>query len=212
MFSMTHGWIVKMPIIRILTVVISVLGLSLSGAWASENSTPPPLADLFGGPFELVDQDGIARSDKDFRGKFMLIYLGYVNCPAICPANLEQMAVALEELGMDAKKVQPIFITLDPARDTPGKLKEFVANFGPEFTGLTGTEAQIQAVVKAYKAIRRKVTLPEQKLPDEYLVFHSTLMHFIGPDGRFLTFFPHNTSGVEMAARMRKYLVRLSSS
>ncbi len=211
MLSMARGLIAMMGIIRILSVILSLLGLGFSGAWASENSTPPPLADLFGGPFELVDQDGIARSDKDFRGKFMLIYLGYVNCPAICPANLEQMAVALEELGTEAKKIQPIFISLDPVRDTPAKVKEFVSNFGPEFTGLTGTEAQIKVVVKAYKAIRRKVTLPEQKSPDEYLVFHSTLMHLIGPDGRFLTFFPHNTSGVEMAKRMRKYLTRSPS-
>jgi len=203
---MTHRLTVIMLSVRVAAVALLVMGLGFSSVDASENLAPPPLADIFGGPFNLVDQDGIARSEKDYLGKFMLVYFGYVNCPAICPANLQEMALALEELGVEAKKVQPVFITLDPARDTSARLKGFVANFGPEFIGLTGTEAQVNATVKAYKIIRRKVTPPDLKSQDDYLVFHSTLMFLIGPDGRFLTFFPINVRGVEIAKRMRKYI------
>ncbi len=204
--AMTLFWKLHVFFMQLVVATFVVAGLSHLEVKAASDATAPPFASLFGGPFELVDQDGQPKSDKDFRGKFMLIYFGYVNCPAICPANLQQMAVALEQLGAAGKKIQPIFISLDPARDTPAKLKEFVANFGSDFIGLTGTEAQIKSVSKAYKAIRRKVTLPEQESEDDYLVFHSTLMLFMDTKGKFLTLFPHNTRGIEMAKRMRKYL------
>ncbi len=202
----TPGLNLKVRYLRLLISMILGLAVGFSGAKASENSSPLPLAELFGGPFELVDHNGITRSDRDFRGKFMLIYFGYTNCPVICPTNLQEISVAVKELGVDAKKVQPLFISVDPARDTLDKLKDYVAKFGPQFIGLTGTDEQIRAVTKAYRTSRRKIILPDQASKEDYLVHHSTLTQLVGPDGKFLTLFPHNTNGVEMAKRMRKYL------
>jgi protein SCO1/2 len=135
----------------------------------------------------------------------MLIFFGYTYCPTICPTNLQQMAQALELLGDKAKKIVPIFITIDPKRDTPALLKEYMANFGPKFLGLTGTDAQIRAVTKSYRVHRRKV-IPDTSAPQDYLVDHSSLTLLLGPDGKFRTLFPHNTTGPVMAKRMAKYL------
>jgi protein SCO1/2 len=115
------------------------------------------------------------------------------------------MAQALELLGDKAKKIVPIFITIDPKRDTPALLKEYMANFGPKFLGLTGTDAQIRAVTKSYRVHRRKV-IPDTSAPQDYLVDHSSLTLLLGPDGKFRTLFPHNTTGPVMAKRMAKYL------
>lgn len=169
------------------------------------NATPPALENLFSGGFTLVDHDGQPRSDRDFRGRYMLIYFGYTYCPTICPTNLQQMALALQTLGKRAENVQPLFITIDPARDTPKEIKAYMANFGDRFVGLTGTENQIRAAAKVYRVHRRKV-IPDRTEPEEYLVDHSSLTLLIGPDGKFRTLFPHDTNGAVMAQRMAKYL------
>ncbi len=104
-----------------------------------------------GGPFSLTDQYGHTRSDKDFAGRYMLIYFGYTNCPDVCPTTLSVIADAMDKLGGDAKKVVPIFITVDPARDTPKALKSYMAAFGPEFIGLTGPMPSIKLVTKEYR-------------------------------------------------------------
>ncbi len=191
---------------QLLVFTLVFVGPGYSDARASGDTSPPAFASLFGGPFDLIDQDGQPKSDKDFRGKFMLIYFGYVNCPALCPGNLQQMAAALEELGVEGKKIQPIFISIDEARDTPAKVKKFVAEFGPEFIGLTGGSDKVRAAAKAFKVMRRKVVLPDQASKDDYLVHHATFTYLVGREGRFLTFFPNNTDGKEMARRIRKYL------
>ncbi len=191
---------------QLLVLTLVVVGPGLSDAEASGDTSAPAFASLFGGPFELIDQDGQPKSDRDFRGKFMLIYFGYVNCPALCPANLQQMAGALEELGAQGKIIQPIFISIDEARDTPARIKDFVAEFGPEFIGLTGTRDKIRSVAKAFKVMRRKVVLPDQTSKDDYLVHHATFTYLMDRDGKLLTFFPHNTDGREMARRIRNYL------
>lgn len=190
----------------VLVLIFVAVGPGFSSGRASGDTTPPAFASLFGGPFDLIDQDGQPKSDKDFRGKFMLIFFGYVDCPDVCPANLQQMAAALEELGTDAKEIQPIFISIDPARDTPAKIKDFVAELGPEFIGLTGVRDKIRNVAKAFKVMRHKVVVPDQVSKDDYLVNHGTFTYLMGRDGKFLTIFPHDTNGKEMARRIRKYL------
>ena len=196
----------KKRFMQLLSILLLGAGLGFPGLRASEPSPPPALTDLFGGPFQLVDDTGQPKTNRDFLGKFMLLYFGYVNCPAICPARLQEMALALEALGTDAEKITPVFITLDPQRDTSARIKAFLASFGPQFIGLTGTEAQIKTAAKAYKIIRRKVAPPDLDSPGDYLVFHSTLVFLIGPDGKILTLFPINVRGEEMAARLRIYL------
>jgi protein SCO1/2 len=181
-----------------------------------KGAAPSPLAmdKLFGGPFSLTDHDGVRRTDADYRGKYMLMFFGYTSCPAICPTDLQHMATALDLLGADAARVQPLFITVDPARDTPDVLKDYVANFGPRFVGLTGSEADIRKVARTYRIHRRKVVMDDMEAHGEghgghhvdYLVDHATLTFLMGPDGKFLTLFPHDTDGAVMAERLRTYL------
>jgi len=165
--------------------------------------TPPPLASLFGGPFSLIDHNGQPRTNKDFLGKFMLIYFGYTFCPNICPVNLQNNADAIKVLGKKGKQIVPLFITTDPERDTVDVLRKHVANFGESLIGLTGTEQQISSVTKAYRIRRRKVVIPDE--PD-YLVDHTSFTFLMGPDGAFRTFFPHNTQVPVLVKAIGQYL------
>jgi len=114
-------------------------------------------AALIGGPFSLVGADGKPVTDRDFRGRYMLIFFGFTHCPDICPAELQVIAQALEQLGDKAKTVVPIFITLDPERDTPQAMANYVKSFGPNFVGLTGSPEAIEAAAKAYRVAYSKV-------------------------------------------------------
>lgn len=192
-----------MPVVRsFLRIAITACFLGTS---AIASAAMPPLADLFSGDFDLIDHNGNPRSSQGFRGRFMLIFFGYTYCPTICPTNLQHMAQALEQLGDKAEKIQPIFITIDPARDTPTVLKDYVANFDDKILGLTGTETHIRGVAKSYRVHRRKI-IPDKSAPQDYLVDHSSLTLLMGPDGKFRTLFPHDTTGSVMAKRMEKYL------
>ncbi|MCY4230721.1 MAG: SCO family protein, partial [Alphaproteobacteria bacterium] len=133
-----------------------------------------------------------------------LLYFGYTFCPDLCPTNLLTMADALEALGPDAAQVQPLFVTVDPARDDLPALRDYMAHFGPRFLALRGTPAQTRAVLKAWRVHRRKV--PPEADADDYLVDHATLTFLMGPDGRFRTLFPHDTLPEAMAATLRRYL------
>jgi protein SCO1 len=182
------------------------------GARAEDQKNSPPQLPAnfpisFGGPFALTDHTGKAVTDQTYRGKFMLIYFGYTYCPDICPTNLQTMADALDQLGTQAKKVKPLFISIDPARDTAKLLKPYVAAFHPSIVGLTGTEVQVSAVAKSFRQHRQKVPTEETKKdPNDYLVAHSSITFLMGPDGKFVTLFPHDTKAGFMAKVMAKYL------
>ncbi len=166
-------------------------------------SGAPPLD--FGGPFALVDQDGRPRTDKDFLGHYLRVYFGYARCPILCPSNLAEMTAALDELGALAARVRPIFITVDPARDTPEVLKRYIANFHPRLIGLGGTERQVAAAARVYRVHRVKVVAKDAGAND-YLVSHSPNFYLMGPDGKFLTLMPHGTDAPAIARILRKYL------
>lgn len=168
--------------------------------------TPDPLADRFGGPFMLIAHDGKRVTDADFRGRFMLVYFGFTHCPDVCPVDLLVMGQALKQLGKDAARIQPLFITVDPARDTITLLADYVASFDPRILGLTGSEAEIAAAVRAYKVHRVKYTPAND--PDGYSVDHSSLTYLMGPDGKFRTLIPHNTSAERMVEIIRPYLAK----
>lgn len=191
-----------------LTAALMAPPLDAHGPAATDKTGPrPDLSALFGGPFALIDHDGKPRTERDFPGKFLLISFGYTHCPDICPLDLSAMAAALDRLQQTAELIQPLFITIDPARDKPGVLKAFVGNFDPRLIGLTGSEAQIAAVAKAYRVHRRKVVVPDAS-PGDYLASHSSLTYLMAPDGAFLTMFPHGTQARFMADAIRQHMKR----
>jgi protein SCO1/2 len=157
-----------------------------------------------GGPFTLVDQDGETRTEADFKGEYMLIYFGYTYCPDVCPTALNDMGLALGELGKSADKIRPVFITVDPARDTPERLKPYVANFHPRMVGLTGSDEAVTAAAKAYRVYFAKAKTEAE--PGEYLMDHTSIIYLMSPDGRYLTHFGHGTSIEAMAKRIRENL------
>ena len=139
-----------------------------------------------GGPFQLTDQDGKPRASADFRGRYQLIYFGYSFCPDVCPTTLGVMSAALDKMGVDAKRIVPIFITIDPERDSPAVLKKYMAAFGPEFVGLTGSPANIAGVEKAYRVYAKKQPLDGK---NGYGMDHSSVIYLMGPDGRLVSFY-----------------------
>jgi len=157
---------------------------------------------LVGGPFSLVGTDGKAVTDADFRGRYMLIFFGFTHCPDICPAELQVIAQALDKLGDKGKKVVPVFITLDPDRDTPQVMAEYVKSFGPNFVGLTGTPEAIAAAAKSYRVAYAKVENKESA--SDYSVDHSALVYLMDPEGKYVTHFSFGTSADEMAEKLNK--------
>jgi cytochrome oxidase Cu insertion factor (SCO1/SenC/PrrC family) len=179
-----------------------VLGVFVAGHWWS-GEPQNIVAAAIGGPFALTDQNGVVRHDSDFRGKLMLIYFGYTYCPDACPAALTVMTSALDELGDAAKDVQPIFITVDPERDTVVQMKSYASNFHPRLLALTGSAEQTTAAARAYRIYFEKVK-PEGS--SDYLVDHSSLTFLMGRDGKFLTYFGPEVTADQMAAAIKKYL------
>ncbi|MGE3933731.1 MAG: SCO family protein [Rhodospirillaceae bacterium] len=159
-----------------------------------------------GGPFALTDQDGRTRTDADFRGSLMMVYFGYTYCPDACPTALLSMTQALDMLGPDAEKVVPVFITIDPARDTADQLKLYAQNFHPRTVMLTGTPEQVAAAAKAYRVYYAKAKGSEDEKPDQYLMDHTSIIYLMGRDGRYITHFTHATQADKIAETLRKHL------
>ena len=136
-----------------------------------------------GGPFTLTDQNGRPRTERDFRGKWTLVYFGYTYCPDVCPTTLQDMAIALRRLGPKAQEIAPLFITLDPERDHPAVLRKYLAAFGPEFVGLTGTPKEIASVAHAYRVYFAKHPLPG----GGYSVDHASTIYLMNPEGQFVS-------------------------
>lgn len=157
-----------------------------------------------GGPFRLTDHTGKPRGDADFRGRYMLIYFGFTYCPDICPTTLAVMAEALDSLGPDAKKIVPILISIDPERDTPQVLAEYVKAFGPSFIGLTGSVAEIKDVEKKFRVYAVKQPLGDAPAKDaNYGVDHSNVLYLLGPDGKVIHFYTEAISPDDLAKDLK---------
>ena len=161
---------------------------------------------LVGGPFTLTDHTGKRVTDQDFRGKLLLVFFGFTNCPDVCPTALQVMAAALDKLGPNAARITPVLISVDPAHDTPAVLATYVASFHPRLVGLTGSQAEIDAVAKAYRVYVRKV--PDPKSTAGYTIDHSSIIYVMGPDGAYRSHFTHATSPEVMAERLSGLLQR----
>lgn len=157
--------------------------------------------------FQLTDTSGRGFSRRDLLGAPTLVFFGFTHCPDICPVELQTMTTALDQLGAAADKVTPVFITVDPARDTPQVMGEFVANFHPRLVALTGSEAEVGAVARHFRVYYAKATGGTASSdPNDYIMDHTAIVYLIGPDGGYLSHFEPGTSADEMAAALREYL------
>ncbi|MBL95681.1 MAG: SCO family protein [Magnetovibrio sp.] len=158
-----------------------------------------------GGPFTAISHNGYAVTEKDFLGKFLLVYFGYTYCPDVCPTGLTEISTAIDMIGGEADSVVPIFVTVDPERDTPEYLKEYISYFHPRMVGLSGTMKQISKIAKAYKVYFSKGDQASAG-PDDYIINHSAFAYLMGKDGKYLTHFSYGVSAEEIARRVREYL------
>jgi protein SCO1 len=152
---------------------------------------------LIGGPFSLVDTNGKRVTDRDFRGKLMLVFFGYTHCPDVCPTELQTLSTVMERLGPAADKVAAMFISVDPKRDTPQVLADYMKNFNPRIMGLTGDQAEIASAAKAYRVYYRNVG---DSASDDYTVDHSAFVYLMDGEGKYLTHFSFNSEPESMLA------------
>jgi protein SCO1/2 len=180
------------------------LGLALLLALA-----PPGAGALtIGGPFELVDQDGATRTDRDFRGAYILLYFGYTYCPDTCPTVLLKITRALEDLAgrapAKAARVVPVFISVDPERDTPEVVRSYADHFHPRLVALSGPPRELERLGRVYGVFVAKVPTPE---PGEYLLDHTGFVYLIGPDGKYLEHFESAASVDDLVEALRRTVV-----
>jgi len=201
-------WIVLLVVLIGVGVLVHLSRGYLTETAGSRGEQGRPLVAVpaIGGPFTLTDHNGKQVTEKDFHGKNMLVFFGYTFCPDVCPTTLTDISEAMEKLGDDANKVTPVFITIDPARDTPEYLKEYVEHFDPRMVALTGTPEQITAVAKAYRVYFAKAAQEKGADADDYLMDHSSVSYLMGPDGAFKIHFSHGTKPDILAQRIRENL------
>lgn len=161
-----------------------------------------PAASAIGGPFKLVDQNGHQITEVDLKGRPFLVFFGYTHCPDVCPTTLFDVSEVLRALGSDADRAGALFITVDPERDTPAVLKDYLSSFDPHLRGATGDRAAIDVVEKAYRVYAKKV--PTQS--GEYSMDHTALVYLMGKDGRFVAPFNLKRKPEEAAADLRRYM------
>ena len=160
------------------------------------------LAGVIGGPFQLLDQNGKTVTDADLKGKWSLIYFGYTHCPDACPTSLNEISIALSELGPKRDAVRPVFITVDPERDTSETLKAYVTAFDAPILALTGTPEQVAKAAKEYRVYYAKH--PESG--GDYSMDHSSVIYVMDPEGRFTATFTPDSSPEQMADRLKKLI------
>lgn len=187
-------------------VFLALIALAAAIATASivmlvQTSGPPPRAQV-GGPFTLVDEAGKQVTNADFKGRYMLLFFGFTNCPDVCPMTLQRIADALDAAPELKDKVTPVLITVDPARDTPEKMKEYVGYFGPTFRGLTGSPEQIASVLKVFGVYAKKVELKDSALG--YTMDHSSFIYLFDRNGDFATLFDPTMESDAMAAKLKE--------
>lgn len=197
---------------RTRVILLAVAGLAIGGYFALKaylpghdlgTETVENTGPQIGGPFTLTDQTGKRVTDDDFLGTHMLVFFGFTNCPDICPSSLQVLSAALEKLDPEkAAKITPVFITVDPARDTPEKLAEYVKSFHPRLVGLTGSEQEVADVIKTYRVYANKVK--DDRSPESYNYDHSTVFYLMAEDGSFIAPIPHTTNPDELRAAIDK--------
>lgn len=204
----------KLPII-VVTLVVVVFAF---GAWLNLRVAEPPenapvggmvVNVSIGGEFELTDHTGARVTDENFRGSYALVYFGYTFCPDVCPTELGEIAIAIDELGEAGAAVTPVMISIDPARDTPEVLSEYVPLFHERLVGLTGTDAEIKDVAEKYRVFYRRFDDPNYTY---YLLDHTSFVYLLDPHGQVASMFRYGTPPEEMADAIRQHMQARSNS
>ncbi|MBU0726702.1 MAG: SCO family protein [Alphaproteobacteria bacterium] len=180
------------------------IGLVIWSEYAREpaaNSEAP----AFRAEFQLTDHNGAIRTEKDFAGRWMLVFFGFVNCPDVCPTTLSEVAAVMEQLGEDAQAVQPLFISIDPERDTPSALADFVPRFDADIIGLTGTAEQVARTADTFQIYSEKID--QSDAPDGYTMGHSSQLFLFDPSGGYTAFWPYGTPAEQITADLRERLL-----
>lgn len=188
-------------------LVLAVAAGALLWNRSAPADTPPLAGSGIGGPFALVDGDGRAVTDQSFKGQWRLMYFGYTFCPDVCPTDMQRLAQGFRAFEAKdparAAELQPIFLTVDPARDTPAVVKAFASAFHPRFIGLTGTPAQVDAALKAFRVYANKA---EGGDPKNYLMDHSAIAYLMGPNGEPVSFLSQGATAQEVTAELDKWV------
>lgn len=161
-----------------------------------------PQAARFAADFELTDHNGMMQADEDFRGRWMLVFFGFTNCPDVCPMGLATIAQVMDDLGSKSEAVQPLFITIDPERDTPGVLATYVPQFGSGILGLSGTPDQIERTAKTFKIYYQKIE--EAASPDGYTMGHTSAFLLFDPQGDFVRLYEYNQEPAVILSDLQK--------
>ena len=192
---------------RFLALAALLIALLLGACSSSAGDAPPLEGAKIGGPFTLIDQNGRQVTDKQFDGRYRLVYFGFTYCPDVCPVDLQSIGQAMRQLEKNdpevAARVQPIFISVDPERDTPAVLKQYVSAFHPRLIGLTGTPEQIADVAKKYGIFYQK---QENAGASDYMVDHLRIALLFGPKGEPIAILPHDKGADAMAAELKRWV------
>ena len=184
-------------------VGVAVLAFTLLLLWTDYRADQAREgASQFFASFELTDHTGMVRTPEDFAGRWMLVFFGFTNCPDVCPTTLADIAAVMEDLGERAKAVQPLFISIDPERDTPKTLAEFIPRFEAGMIGLTGTPKQIERTAKSFYIFYEK--LEEAAAPDGYVMGHSSQLFLFGPDAGYVMSWQYGTPVETVLADLRR--------
>lgn len=197
----------------VLVVIVFILGMFalamlVAPDWTNTSSLPANRSygtAMIGGAFAATDHNGQPFTEKNLQGHYSLIYFGFTHCPDICPASLLVVAGALEHLPEKmAAQILPVFVSVDPERDTPEVMRNYVQNFYPRMIGVTGSKEQIDSIAKAYKVYYNKV--PVEGSASEYAVDHSGFLYLMGINGEYITHFPHNVTEQVLADALRSHI------
>ncbi|KYG23256.1 copper-binding protein [Bradyrhizobium sp. AT1] len=190
------------PLVIAIAFAASLIVGLLIMFWAMGGVSKVAQPAAIGGPFQLTDQNGKAVTEKDLKGKPTLIFFGYTHCPDVCPTSLFEISEVLRALGKDADKVNAVFISVDPERDTPATMKDYLSSFDPHLEGLSGDPAETAKVVTSYRVYAKKVPTKD----GDYTMDHTALIYLMDRDGRFVSPFNLKRTPEEAAADLKKYL------
>lgn len=184
-----------------LWVLVALAGIGTAALWFAGRAGAPSGDDGITADFELTDHNGMIQTDEDFRGRWMLVFFGFTNCPDVCPTGLATIAQVMDDLGPEGAAVQALFITVDPERDGPSVLADYVPQFGPTILGLSGSPEQIERTARGFKIYSERIE--EALAPDGYTMGHTSSFLLFGPQGEFVRVYGYDEEVAEIISDLR---------